>query len=30
VAVDPVSRRPVPVSSLLRAAVVEFEQEVEG
>lgn len=30
VAVDPVSRRPVPVTPRLRAAVVDFEQEVPG
>jgi acyl-CoA thioester hydrolase len=30
VAVDPGSRRPVPVTPRLRAAVVEFEQEVPG
>jgi acyl-CoA thioester hydrolase len=30
VAVDPIERRPVPVSPRVRAAVVEFEQEVLG
>jgi acyl-CoA thioester hydrolase len=30
VAVDPIERRPVPVSARVRAAVVEFEQEVLG
>ena len=30
VAVDPIERRPVPVSPRVRAAVVKFEQEVLG